>query len=100
MSFRMRIDDAFAFEDGRTVFVGIVTTSRGYVAPLRCDLIVDGQVIQQLTLEGEMLPAKRVASAERSVSTVERVVVAPRSLGGRSELVSADADDDGHRVPL
>lgn len=89
----MRIDDAFRFEDGRTVFVGIVASSHTFVTPARCDLIVDGQVIQRVTLEGEMLPAKRSASDMRSISTLDHVIPDPGSLGGRSELVSTDADD-------
>jgi hypothetical protein len=54
-SFVMKIDEVFRFEDGRTIFVGVVETPSTRVDPRTCELLVDGRIIQVLKVEGERL---------------------------------------------
>ncbi|MGH2682712.1 MAG: hypothetical protein ACRDIX_05715 [Actinomycetota bacterium] len=64
----MKIDEVFLLEDGRTVFVGLAETPSGRSGPMTCELFVNGQVVQVLRLEGEIL-ADWSPDELRSVST-------------------------------
>ncbi|HZD69321.1 MAG TPA: hypothetical protein VFA45_10535 [Actinomycetes bacterium] len=69
----MKIVEMFRFEDGRTVIVGHVRGGPPFIRQRPCELVIDGRVVQRLTLEGEMLPEKRISDDRRSVATFDDV---------------------------
>jgi hypothetical protein len=74
-SFEMLVLDVFWFSDGRTVFMGQVTTGPERITRSLCRLISDGVVLGEFEIEGEMMPKRTRAGAERSVSVAARVDV-------------------------
>jgi hypothetical protein len=82
MSLLMTIREVFHFDDGRTIFVGNVEGS-GYVASVECDLVVDGEPVQRVTLTEE-LPEKRGEVADRALSTSDRLIVADEVIRTRN----------------
>jgi len=74
--FEMVVNDVFAFEDGRTVFAGEVTSGPNYIRSCDCELLIAGEPVGRFTIEDEMIPSRKAQKHLRSVSTVERVDVA------------------------
>jgi hypothetical protein len=66
--FRMRIRDAFSFQDGRTVLVGPVEGAEGYIPATMCEIWVNGQKLATVRIEGEMIPCGS-DNGQRAVST-------------------------------
>jgi hypothetical protein len=73
MPVSMTISDVFHFADGRTILVGNIEGS-GYVRSVECDLLVDGESVQQVTVTEE-LPEKRGDVAARALGTSDRLLV-------------------------
>jgi hypothetical protein len=69
--FKMSIADAYAFEGGRTVLVGEVTSGPNYIPACDCELVVGEWVAARFRIEGEMLPLGKTRNDLRSVSTKE-----------------------------
>jgi len=74
--FEMMVNDVFAFEDGRTVFAGEVTSGPNYIRSCDCELLIAGAPVARFTIEDEMIPSHKAQKNLRSVSTVEKVDVA------------------------
>ncbi len=79
---RMLIDESFHLQDERTVLLGRVTSGPDYIPTTVCLLEVDGEVVQELTVEGEMLPKKRAPDQRRVVATTNEITVDRERLGG------------------
>lgn len=83
--FEMQIHDVFRLT-GRTALVGHVTAgAKVDLRGLHCDLVVDDQVVQSLTLEGLMIPritdpARLKAPRPTSVSTRDPVPLDPETV--------------------
>lgn len=95
--FEMQIQDVFRLTD-RTALVGHVTAgAKVDLRGLRCDLVIDDQVVQGLTLEGLMIPritdpARLKAPRPTSVSTRDSVPLDPATVRARAcRLVEHDA---------
>lgn len=73
--FRMEVKDLFKLADGRTVFLGQIKSNYDPIKKVRCRLMLDGRPVQDLTIEGEMIPKKTsfVGKSDRSVSTTDSV---------------------------
>lgn len=75
-TFQMDVVDIFAFTDGRTVFVGRVTDGPALIKKCRCTLSFEGKGIQELEIEGEMLPEVRGhPTGLRSVSSLTKIAL-------------------------
>jgi hypothetical protein len=72
----MEVDDIFAFEGGRTVFVGAVSDPFPHIGSCECDVFAEGHAIAHLRIEGEMMPSSSPDPRMRAVSTVDQVDVA------------------------
>jgi hypothetical protein len=84
--FEMLVVDRFSFQDGRTVLVGKVFGHDEPIGACTCDLVVDGQCVGTIKLEGEMLREERgQPTGLRSVSTAEALP----QLHGELRLVKA-----------
>jgi hypothetical protein len=73
LEFEMRIHDLFKFSDGRTVFVGTVTSPTNFIQACKCQLIVNSTVQEMIQIEGEMIPDRPHPEGYRSLSTREPV---------------------------
>jgi hypothetical protein len=77
ISFTFTIGTLFRLSDGRTVLVGTVGGVPG--PPLlrrsRCELLVDGDVLQTLEIEGEVITEREVPDDRRSVTTRDEVAL-------------------------
>lgn len=71
--FVMKIKDIFKFEDGRTVFAGVVVDGPKYISAGDCELFVNDELEAAFRIEGEMIPLRRPRSDLRAVSTTEDV---------------------------
>jgi hypothetical protein len=58
MTFKMEIDEAFAFNDGSTVFVGRVTSGALQI-PAAARVLVSGQTIATIVLTEERMPGPK-----------------------------------------
>lgn len=74
--FEMAVKDVFAFEDGRTVFAGEVTSGPNYIRSCDCELLIAGAPVAKFKIEDEMMPLHKAQKNLRSVSTIESVDVA------------------------
>ena len=72
-SCELRVSEVFRFEDGRTVFAGRLLGDEIYIPPCRAELLVNGNVVAVLHVEGEMLPNGDHGAGWRSVSTTEAI---------------------------
>lgn len=77
--FELEVADTFHFTDGRTVFVGPVQSETQYIPPGQAELVVNGQVVAVIELEGEMIPSSRHPLGYRSVSTTDSADLGPLS---------------------
>jgi hypothetical protein len=70
MSWQMEVRDVFRFGDGRTVFVGAISSASGFIEAAGCDVIVDGEKVGQVEVSEE-LPERREpsSSADRVLGT-------------------------------
>ncbi len=82
--FEMHVEDVFHFTDGRTVFIGSITGGAKFIRRCRCELLLDGVVVQILEIEGEMIPSGQSATESRSVSTLEPVALTNENRIGHS----------------
>ncbi len=73
--FVMAVMDVFVFEDGRTVFVGRVTSGPNYIPASECELLLAGAPVGRFRIEGEMIPLAKAKKDLRSISTTEKVDV-------------------------
>ena len=71
----MTVTDVFHFGDGRTVLTVLVAGNPKLIEAGRYELRRDGQVLQRVNVENEMLTRARLPSGQRSVSTAERLQV-------------------------
>ena len=84
----MQVMGFFRITGGYNLFVGAVEgggpRSITAMAPRRCDVILDGRVVQMVTLVGEFRPRRREPGGPvlRSVYTFERVALDGRGLDG------------------
>lgn len=67
MKFKMKIIDYFELSDGRTVFVGYISESEGVISDCHCDLLKNGQYVQQLHVVTEVLIKKYELNDYRAV---------------------------------
>ena len=93
--FRLVIEDVFRFQDGRTVFAGVVDEPHGYIGRGTFELVVDGELRGGFLIEGEMLAAGGDGS-KRAVSTTDVRCVDRAFLEGH-EIVLRPADPSKRR---
>lgn len=72
----MNVLDVFCFEDGRTVFLGKITSGPNYISACVCELVIAGTPVCSFKIEDEMLPSHKTQKNMRSISTTEQVDVA------------------------
>jgi hypothetical protein len=91
MTFKFEVDDAFAFKDRSTVFVGSVTLGALQI-PARARVLVNGRTIATIALIEERMPGpKRPGS--RTVVTRDDVNISAIRAGScvlESEIGSGD----------
>jgi len=68
----MTVKDTFHFEDGRTVFVGLLETDAKVIPPCDCEILVGNEVKASLRIDGEEIP-KGNQGPDRAVSTSQRI---------------------------
>lgn len=68
---RMTISDVFRFSDGRTVFTGSMRDAPAHIGSCQAELIVDGQPVASMPIEGEQMGGRRPDL--RAFSTLARV---------------------------
>jgi hypothetical protein len=73
--FVMDVVDIFSFDDGRTVFAGVIAEGPSYISACDCVLVVASNPVARFRIEGERIPLKRVQKHVRAVSTIEKVDV-------------------------
>jgi len=73
--FEMVVKDVFAFEDGRTVFAGEVTSGPAYIKSCDCELLIAGQSLAKFRIEEE-IPLRKTNPNLRALSTIGSVDVA------------------------
>ena len=64
--------------------------SVAFVGTCRCQLLLDGEVVQSLDLEGEMLPEKRQATGQRGFATFDAVLIGVDDLRTRDCQLRCD----------
>ena len=69
--FIMEARDVFSCESGRNVFVGEILHGPDFVSGGPCNLLINGESVLRLDLEGEMLPLRKGREDLRAVSTVQ-----------------------------
>lgn len=72
---RMTVTDVFHFGDGRTVLAVLVEGDPKLIEAGTYELRRDGQRLQEVNIENEMLTRTRLPPGQRSVSTAERLKV-------------------------
>ncbi len=69
VTWEMKVRDLFRLSHGRTVFVGVTQAAPPFIFSSRCELVVDGAVIQSFEVSEE-LPERSAASPDyRAVGT-------------------------------
>jgi hypothetical protein len=70
MPWEMDVRDMFQFPDGRTVFVGLISSASPFIEAAACEVIVDGEKVGQVEVNEE-LPERRGRSllADRALGT-------------------------------
>lgn len=86
---QLDVIEVFRFSDGRTVFVGPVHGDLKYIPPCDAELVVNGNVVGTVHLEGEMMPNGQQPVGYRSVATSDVV-----------DLKSPKSDEVCLRIPL
>ena len=52
------VNESFFFDDGRTIFCGVIDNKIDRIPPGIYNLVIDGQTIQEIHIENEMIPKK------------------------------------------
>jgi hypothetical protein len=65
--------EVFRFQDGRTVFAGPIYGEAKYIPACRAELLIDGNAVAEIGLEGEMISNSVHPKGYRSVSTTDAV---------------------------
>ena len=73
-TFVMDVADVFNFSNGRTVFFGAILDGPVFIRKCNCELWVDGSFVQEIEIEGEMMPTTGTTSTVlRSVSSSAKI---------------------------
>jgi hypothetical protein len=84
MAWEMRVREVFRLSDGRTVFVGPMTSDPPFVTSAVCDLIVEGAPVGDVAVS-EDLPERREpsSSGDRALSTHDDLDVTAQTVRDR-----------------
>jgi hypothetical protein len=74
-NFEMSVKDVFFFQDGSTVFVGIVTKGPELIPACAAELLVSGKSIARFVLTGETLPLNKTEKHLRAVATTAKLEI-------------------------
>ncbi|HEY3446723.1 MAG TPA: hypothetical protein VGK67_10185 [Myxococcales bacterium] len=69
----MKVEKVFRFQDGRTVFVGVVAPAGVAIQAGRAELWSGDRKLEEFAIEGEMIAEKKAAKDKRSVATRAKV---------------------------
>ncbi len=78
--FTMKVKDTFHFENGRTVFVGLLDTDAKTIPPCDCEILVGNEVKASMRIDGEEIPKGKQAP-DRAISTSQRIDLASCGVG-------------------
>ena len=78
----MRVRDLYRFSDGRSVFVGPIESGPPSITAATCDVLVDGDLVQQVEVTEE-LPERREPSPDRVLSTYAAAAVTAETVQER-----------------
>lgn len=72
MKFSMLVKEIFNFQDGRIVFVGVVSDGPSFIKSCECEIYLDNKYFSKVIIEGEMI-AKGNQSKLRSLSSTDKI---------------------------
>jgi hypothetical protein len=78
--FTMTVKDTFHFENGRTVFLGLIETEAKAIPPCDCEIVIGNEVKAALRIDGEEIP-KGKKSPDRAISTSQPIDLASFGVG-------------------